>query len=405
MSVVQEIQPRSRPGTRIHWEIVGLIGLLLLGVWVHVATSPEAATVTRRDIIASIPLRGEAIAPPTARAEVRAPYRAPVGQVYASVGERVRQGDVLAELSHPSAQAAYEQARREVKAAEAAWEKARRRYQRAVDAATQELRAARAAERTTRAVAQAPVANGAAGTVIVIDDSSADRAWAIARVQAAEQALLRAEAARDAALLPYRQRLDAARVAFAEAQAGRKTALLRAPMDGTVLALNARPGVEVDPEGKTPVASLVDLNALQVHAMVTAEQASNIKPGVSVVLHFRDLPGESFTGRVAHLTSEPAGPLRRERYTAIITFRNRFGLVKPGQKAHVAAKIGEARDVLAVPGEAVDRDRSSRPLVKVLRGGQWRPVPVEIGVSDGHYTEVRSGLRQGETIQVTPDLL
>jgi len=49
-----------------------------------------------------------------------APYRAPVAQVYVSVGQRVKAGDVLLELSNPTAQAAYEQARRELKSVQAA---------------------------------------------------------------------------------------------------------------------------------------------------------------------------------------------------------------------------------------------------------------------------------------------
>ena len=75
--------------------------------------------------------------------------------------------------------------------------------------------------------------------------------------------------------------------------------------------------------------------------------------------------------------------------------------------ARATIRVGQERNALAVPAEAVDRDRAARPVVKVLRGGHWTPVVVEPGLSDGRFTAVRSGgnLREGETTQVTPELL
>ena len=93
---------------------MALLVIAGLGIWAYASTRPWTPAVARRDILASLPLRGKVVAPPVARADVMAPYRAPVARVYASVGDRVRRGDVLVELSHPTAQAAYEQARAEL---------------------------------------------------------------------------------------------------------------------------------------------------------------------------------------------------------------------------------------------------------------------------------------------------
>jgi multidrug efflux pump subunit AcrA (membrane-fusion protein) len=44
-------------------------------------------------------------------------------------------------------------------------------------------------------------------------------------------------------------------------------------------------------------------------------------------------------------------------------------------------------------------------VVEVLRGGRWQQMVVEVGLSDGRYTAIRSGLKAGDTVKVTPDLL
>jgi len=74
-------------------------------------------------------------------------------------------------------------------------------------------------------------------------------------------------------------------------------------------------------------------------------------------------------------------------------------------KARAAIELGEKRTVLAVPADAVQKDTSGRTIVKVLRGGHWEAAVVETGISDGQYTEIKSGLNEGETVQVKQDLL
>jgi multidrug efflux pump subunit AcrA (membrane-fusion protein) len=153
------------------------------------------------------------------------------------------------------------------------------------------------------------------------------------------------------------------------------------------------------------VATVVDLGELQVHATMSAEEAASVQPGVPVVVTLDKLPGQQFKGTVARITTGPDQPLGGERYTAIIEFQNDQGLAKPDMAADASVWLGQAREALAVPSDAIDRDPSSRPVVEVLREGRWQKVVVEPGLSDGRYTAIRSGLKEEETVKVTPDLL
>src|SRR5205807_8116199 len=99
------------------------------------------------------------------------------------------------------------------------------------------------------------------------------------------------------------------------------------------------------------------------------------------------------------------GLIKEHDVGAVIEFENKGDQVQPGMKPAVAFRDQEVKNALAVPNEAVDKDSSGRPTVKVLRGGKWQAVAVQTGVTDGQYTQIKSGLQKGEIVQVTPSVV
>jgi membrane fusion protein, macrolide-specific efflux system len=351
---------------------------------------PTTAQVVRRDIVGYEAAAGETQLPPHAQAAITPPYRAPVDKVMTTVGANVKQGEVLIQLSFPTVEAAAEQARLQVKSAEASLERARAEYGGAVRAAQNELQQAREREKLARAMAQ----EGAAD----------DLAAATAQRQAAEERLRIAQADLKANLAPYEWQVEQARASFREVQAGQKMGSIRAPIAGTVLELNARPGEEVGHDAQQVIVRIVNLDAIRVHAPITAEQSNYIQAETPVVVTFRGIENERFEGEVESITTVPeetSNGQARLRYIAVITFQNRDGLVKPDSEvASVAFQTGEVKDVLAIPAEAVTRDDTGRTVVRVLRNDEWQVAVVEVGLTDGNFTEIRSGLQEGDTVQV-----
>jgi RND family efflux transporter MFP subunit len=412
MSIARE-QPRTQNYSR--WIVIGLAVLLLigLGAWALTRSRPESATVTRRDLVAVVPVKGEVVAPPTERADLYSPFKAPVAKVYATVGANVKRGDVLVELNVPNAQQAYADAQLRVKEAETAYANAEHEYDAPVAAARKQLDAARAAERAARQPAPTTPSvtidsdTGTTTTTTPAPAPAGDVATASSARIAAEQALAQAEAAKTTALVTYRQQLDAAREYLREAQSGRKLGMIRAPISGTVLALNAQPGATAGTDRKVPLATVVDLDELEVQGVIDPRQASAVKAGMPVTVTVAEVPNEQFEGRVHALTTRTGGGLLKNKteYVAVIHLKNKGGQVKPGMKAGATVQLEEQKNVLAVPNDAVQEDSSGRPVVKVLNGSNWVDRVVEIGLSDGHYTEVKSGLKEGEVVQVKQDLL
>lgn len=390
--------------SRARLAIVLLLALVGLGAWAWFATRPEPATVVRRDITGQIPLTGEIIVPPSARADVGAPFRAPVEKVFVSVGKHIGKGDWLVQLSVPNAQAYVDQARQNLQAAEAAYANAKTSPNGTVEIARRNVVNSQAAESASRPGPTTTVnADGSSTTVI---PSSGGKALP-ARV-ASERALSHAEANRDSQLGNYKTQLDMARQAYKEAKSGRNIGVIKSPITGTVLALNAVPGKEVGKDPKIPVATVVDLSAVQAQAPVDSQQAASVKPKMSVTLTFPEIPGQTFEGTVFGITSQVdeklGGLIKNSHFVALIKFKNAESAAKPGMKPRIALKTGEAKGALVVPSEAVDV-KNGAPTVKVFRGGAWQVVSVEPGVSDGRFTQVKSGLKDGETVQVTPNLV
>lgn len=394
---------------------IGLIIVLVLiavGVYTFRRNRPEPAVVSRRDIVGFVQTQGTVVAPPYAYGEVRAPYSANVEGVLVTIGAPVRRGQVLVKLAPPANGEGYALARSNERQAEVAYEDARRQYNSSVREIEQNLARARAALKTN-----ANNGNSNANTNAVGDQGSTaalnndDNGNAIEPSQVTpddvttlQQSLEEAKTNRDQGLAALQTQLDAARAVYRDARAGHRMSELRAPISGTVIAINAQPGSTVG-RGGTPVAIVADLSALRVRAPISEQASAYVKPGRPAQLTFSGIPNQVFDGKVARVTTvanaEPGGgTMTGARYIAVITFKNTKGEVKPNSAVNVAVKAGDAKDAISVPFEAVLVDDSGRPFVRELQNGKWVRAFVIPGITDGKFTQIKTGLKEGETVQI-----
>jgi macrolide-specific efflux system membrane fusion protein len=366
------------------------------GVWAYQRTRPTSVRAERRLLAPILSLAGTVVVPPDQTAWVMAPFAAPVEKVSVTLGQNVSLGDVLVELSVPDSEAGLRTAQQQSREAETALANAQQVYGTEVTSAKARYAAARSVERAAREQPALPDGT-AAPAAPGLEEATQGRL-------AAEQAMLAAVAAREAALLPYRGQIAATREALRLARAGERLNDVRSPIKGTVLSLNAKPGDMAGADVRTPLAVVTDLDALQMHVLLAPEDVAVATPGREGELAFADLPGKQFGVRLESVVTQPAED-NVTGYLAILRIDNEGGAVKPGMQGAVALKLGEPREVLAVPQAAVGKDRTGRPTVQVLEGGAWRTRVVEVGAGDGVYREIRSGLTPGQTIQVRRSLL
>ena len=350
-------------------------------------TAPTTAIASKRDIVGYRLMQGVLYLPAEAQANVMTTGSAPIQDILVKIGDHVSRGQTMMTLA--SGQAAnYAQAKSTYDAALAAYNQALAQYEQPVKDAQRQLDQARSTERTVRDTTTP------GGDASALQQANATRS-------SLEDALKQAKAQATTSELPYKQQLDTAKASMDDAKAGKNSAKVTAPISGTVMTLTTASGQQPSPQ--TPVANIVDLRAFSVKAAVSPDDAPFVKTGTPVVIMFNELQNHVVNGRVRSVTTIPASSDGKPGYTATIDFNNEDGTVKPKMTIHsVGVVSGKRSGVVAVPIDAVGKDSSGKPVVKVLDHGNWKPVTVEPGLSDGYYVEIKSGVESGDSVQVVP---
>jgi multidrug efflux pump subunit AcrA (membrane-fusion protein) len=146
---------------------------------------------------------------------------------------------------------------------------------------------------------------------------------------------------------------------------------------------------------------VVNLEALKVAAGIREDQLNLLRPKDLTLVTIKEVPNVDFPGSLDEIYSEKAGFLQGQKYIALVDFKNSKGQAKPGMEATVSIKVGEVKNVIAVPANAV-YEVDKQFAVKLQDGKEWKQRIVEIGLSDGKYTEIKSGLEEGNVVKTNP---
>ena len=174
-----------------------------------------------------------------------------------------------------------------------------------------------------------------------------------------------------------------------------------AMQDGIVTSMNAPVGMYVKPA--TRVMSLVDLSKVWVQVEVFERQANWVKQGQPAEMTLSFIPGRVWEGDVVYVYPE----LNRKTRTVKVRlqFDNPDESLKPNMYANVKLYSGIKRDILIVPTEAViNGGRMTRVLI-AREEGKFIPRKVTTGIESGDYTEILSGLEEGDNVVTSGQFL
>jgi HlyD family secretion protein len=199
--------------------------------------------------------------------------------------------------------------------------------------------------------------------------------------------------------------VDKQRLAVSDAEAALAGTQLVAPFDGTILDVYVSAG---DPIGQsTPVATLANLQSFQVATSVDETTIRQVSAGQDAVISFDAYPDQTFTGQV--LSVPLYGTLQGgvTVYDVPLSLVGAEGLnLLVGMTANVEIQVGQATDALLVPTMALTRASGGyQVLVPNTADPEGEPeaVPVQVGLSDGTYTQVLKGLNDGDHVLVELD--
>jgi len=249
--------------------------------------------------------------------------------------------------------------------------------------------------------------------------------------------------AADAAVKSADAQATQAQASLNQAQVNLSHTIIRAPIDGVVIARNVDVGQTVAASMQAPTLFVLaqDLGEMRVQAKVDESDIGKIQPKQPVRFRVDAYPNDTFVGTISQVRLQPVVEQNVVSYVTVIDVPNTDLKLKPGMTAAVTIEIARADDVLKVPNAALrfqpddevfaklgqqpparDNARRStqtaaqqpaasqagsnrsgtrtgnRRAVWVLAEGRLDRVPVEVGLSDGTQTAVSGELSTGARI-------
>ena len=198
----------------------------------------------------------------------------------------------------------------------------------------------------------------------------------------------------------------AVQVAQAKAELARATAArlrVLAPFDGVAGLRNISVGDYLK-EG-SDIVNLEDMNAMYVDFRLPERLQARVRPGQTARVQVEALPGSAFAAVVQAVDPQIDANGRSLNVRGCID--NRLMQLRPGMFARVNTRLGDDRQALMIPEEAVVSQGGRQSVIRLRQAGgegdaprSWstQRVDVATGTRSAGQVEVLRGLAEGERI-------
>ena len=203
--------------------------------------------------------------------------------------------------------------------------------------------------------------------------------------------------------------LRSAEISMQNLQDAMNNYTITAPISGTIIEKDAKAGDAVK-AGDT-LCIVYDLSYLEMNINVDELQISSISVGQKVQITADAVPDKTYVGTVTRVSMKGASNGGTTTYPVSIRIDDTDGL-RPGMNANAEIVVAKADNALVVPNAAVVRGSyvlgtKDSPSAANADTAMEAPegfvyVPVKTGVSDDDYTQIVSGIQEGDTIGYDP---
>lgn len=191
--------------------------------------------------------------------------------------------------------------------------------------------------------------------------------------------------------------LEQARAALALARHALNVSIMRAPFSGIISSRNARVGDVINPmmgsfSPTAGVLKLVDYSRIKVVVQATQEDVLKLSRGQEARLSSRTIPGREFKGVITrvNLAADPA--TKKFRVEAI--FDNHDLALRPGTFSEVIFEVKIVDQALVVPQKAVIEGG----YVFVISNSKAYRKKVVLGIQNSEMAQVIEGLTSGDIV-------
>jgi RND family efflux transporter MFP subunit len=341
-----------------------VVALVAAGLMIRQQQSVEVSRWTEQQavpvVVVVTPQRSEGdsrlVLPGTLQPYIDAPILARVNgylkRWYHDIGERVKAGEMLAEIDTPELDQQLEQARADLNSAK-----------------TKQQLAAITAKRWSTLLATDSVSR-----------QDADEKQADLDARKAETAAAKANVDRIEALEAFKR--------------------VRAPFAGIITARKTDQGSLISAGSGTELFNLASIDPLRLFVPVAQSYVEQIKVGMKAVLVVPEHPGQEFQATVARTSGAISGNAGTLLVELAVT--NKQGLLTPGGYAQVTFQLPQNLQTLKVPATTLILRKGGVKLAVLEGNDHVRLRSVTVGRDSGSEVEILSGLNPEDRVVASP---
>jgi HlyD family secretion protein len=376
--------------------VLGVAGALIASSGGTKIDPSKLAKVERGDLAKSVVATGKI--EPITKVEIKSKASGIVKKLYVDYGDKVKKGQVLAELDKEEIQARVDQARAQLEGSSASLNGTRADLDRAkVDAEGPDVPLLKRAYVRAQGMAKEGVVSASA-----LDDSEKNYVMALNKqnVSKAQLQVLQAKIGQAEGQVLQ----DRANLKQLEEQLGYTT--VESPIDGIVLSRDVEIGDAVSSilvlgSSATLVMTLGDTSEVYVKGKVDESDIGKVYLGQPARIKVESFKDKTFTGKVTKIS--PMG-VEKDNVTTFevrVSINNPEGVLKAMMTANAEIILEEHKGVLQIPEGSIIYDKDKKASVEVpdLKGKEGKKkLAVNIGISNGAKTELLQGLKEGDQV-------
>ena len=387
----------------IIWGTVVAVIVLVIAGGVFAATRggtkidpSKLAKVEKGDLAKSVVATGKVT--PITKVEVKSKASGIVKKLLVDYGDRVKKGQLLAQLDKIEIEAQVEQSKAALEAAQANLKSSQADFERAkVDAEGPDVPLLKRAYDRNVSMAKDGVVSTSS-----LEDSERNYEMALNKqnVSKAQVTVLKAKIAQSEAQVAE----DQANLKQLEEQLSYTDII--SPIDGIVLSRDVQMGDAVSSilvlgSSATLVMTLGDTSEVYVKGKVDESDIGKVYLGQRARIKVESFKDKTFDGKVTKIS--PMG-VEKDNVTTFevrVSIQNPGGELKAEMTANAEIILEEHKNVLQIPEGAIlyDKDKKASVEIPNPKGKDGKEkIAVNIGISNGAKTEVLSGLKEGDQV-------
>jgi HlyD family secretion protein len=362
----------------------------------HVIDPSKLAAVERGDLARVVVATGKI--QPLSKVEVKSKASGIVKKLYVDYGDRVKQGQLLAELDKVQLEAAVRASTANLQAAEAAGQSARATLERnKVDAEGPDVPFLKLNMERAEVMFKDGVMSKS-----LVEDAEKNYQMALNKQVSAQRNL----AVSLAEIAKCDAQVAQAKASLENAEEDLRNSTIISPIDGLVLSRDVNVGDAVSSilvlgSQATLLMTLGDVSEVYVQGKVDEADIGKVYLNQAARIVVESFKDKKFTGKVTKIS-----PLGVEKDN-VTTFEVRVSISNPGGelKANMSANaeilLEEKKNVLMCPEAAMiyDKDRNAQVEIPDAKSDNGKKkVSVKLGISNGVKTEILAGLTEKQNV-------